>query len=152
MSKDIFKYILEKENKKRKIEIIPENKEIIPNEINIPTIPISTTENEHITYKSTQNNIDTITNKNVDDNNSNSKLFHSLNYIYIIKSFFCCEDEKTKLINACHDYIFKEICIENILNKLNELNNKLNMIFEEDSFKIENPELEEIKKNYLYKD
>ena len=150
MSKDIFKYILEKENKnkKRKIEIIPENKEINP-----PIIPITTTtENEHITYKSTQNNIDTITNKNVEDNNSNSKLFENLNYIYIIKSFFCCEDEKTKLINACHDYISKEICIENILNKLNELSNKLNMIFEEDDFKIENPELEEIKKNYLYKD
>ena len=149
MSKDIFKYILEKENKnkKRKIEIIPEN-----NEINPPIIPITTNENEHITYKSTQNNIDTIMNKNVEDNDSNSKLFESLNYIYIIKSFFCCKDEKTKLINACHDYISKEICIENILNKLNELNNKLNMIFEEDDFKIENPELEEIKKNYLYKD
>ena len=149
MSKDIFKYILEKENKnkKRKIEIIPENKEINP-----PIIPIITNENEHITYKSTQNNIDTITNKNVEDNDSNSKLFESLNYIYIIKSFFCCKDEKTKLINACHDYISKEICIENILNKLNELSNKLNMIFEEDDFKIENPELEEIKKNYLYKD
>ena len=146
MSKDIFKYIVEKEYKKRKIEIIPENNEIIPKEINIPT----TTENEQITYKSTQNNIDNISNKNSDNKNSNSKLFDSLNYIYIIKSFFCCEDAKTKFINACHDYISKEICIENILHKLNELINKLNIIFEVDSFKIENPEFEEIKKKYFY--
>ena len=58
MSKDIFKYILENEYKKRKIEIIPENREVISKEINIPT----TTENEQITYKSTQNNIDNISN------------------------------------------------------------------------------------------
>ena len=147
MSKDIFKYIVEKEYKKRKIEIIPENNEIIPKEINIPT---TTTENEQITYKSTQNNIDNISNKNSDNKHSNSKLFDSLNYIYIIKSFFCCEDAKTKFINACHDYISKEICIENILHKLNELINKLNIIFEVDSFKIENPEFEEIKKKYFY--
>ena len=147
LSKDIFKYILENEYKKRKIEIIPENREVISKEINIPT----TTENEQITYKSTQNNIDNITNRNNDNSNSNSKLFDSLNYIYIFKSFFCCEDEKTKLINACHDYISKEICIENLLNKLNELSNKLNIILDDHCLKIENQEFEEIKQNYLYK-
>ena len=145
MNKDIFKYIFENEINKRNIEIIPENKEIKSiNNINI----ITSNENEEITGKSNKNNDDNISNKN--ENVSNSKIFDSLNYIYIIKSFFCCKDEKTKLINCCNDYISKEICIENLLNKLNLLENEFKIISNGDSIKFENKRIEEIKK-LIYK-
>jgi len=117
MSKDIFKYILENDWKKRKIEIKnSENKEIISRNINIPS-----NENEHIKYKTNQDNIYNLSFNKDENSESNSKIFDSLNYIHIIKSFFCSKDKKTKLIDACHNYISKEICIENNLKKLNLL-------------------------------
>ena len=103
MSKDIFKYILENDWKKRKIEIKnSENKEIFSRNINIPS-----NENEHIKYKTNQDNIYNLSFNKDENSESNSKIFDSLNYIHIIKSFFCSKDKKTKLIDACHNYISK---------------------------------------------
>ena len=106
-----------------------ESKEIISKNNNI-----SSNENENMKYKTNQNNIENFSSNKDENSESNLKIFDSLNYIYIIKSFFCCKDEKTKLIGACHDYISKEICIENIFNKLNELYYKNNTISDDNSF------------------
>ena len=62
-----------------------------------------------------------------------------LNFVHIIKSFFCCKDEKTEVITACHKYISEEICIEKILKKLHDFENKLDIASE-------NEDLEELKK------
>ena len=56
------------------------------------------------------------------------KKFSSINYFHIIKSYFCFRDNKTKLINYCHQIINDDICIENILQRfyINEtINNYL---------------------------
>ena len=134
MNKDIFKYIKEK-NYQKKIEVTLENKEMISKNTNIRSI----NENEKIN-KSNMNSVDDLTNKNANvdnnetrDKNSNSNVLDNLNYLHIIKSFFCCKDEKTKLINYCHDYISKEICLENILLKLNQLENKFDLVTFEDN-------------------
>ena len=55
-----------------------------------------------------------------------------MNYFDIIKSFFCCKNEKAKLINYYNDFISKEICLENILQKLNRLQNIFDMMNLED--------------------
>ena len=134
MNKDIFKYIKEK-NYQKKIEVTLENKEMISKNTNIRSI----NENEKIN-KSNMNSVDDLTNKNatVDNNettdkNSNANALDNLNYLHIIKSFFCCKDEKTKLINYCNDYISKEICLENLLLKLNQLENKFDLVTFEDN-------------------
>ena len=134
MNKDIFKYIKEK-NYQKKIEVTLENKEMISKNTNISSI----NENEKIN-KSNMNSVDDLTNKNANvdnnetrDKNSNSNVLDNLNYLHIIKSFFCCKDEKTKLINYCNDYISKEICLENLLLKLNQLENKFDLVTFEDN-------------------
>ena len=53
----------------------------------------------------------------------NSKKIEKLNNLDIIKSFFCYNNKKTILINKCCDIINKDICIENILKKIYELEN-----------------------------
>ena len=123
MSKDIFKYIYEKEYSQRKIETSSENKEIISKDANLRT----NNDIENIKDKQNQNSVDFISNKK-EDIDANTNIFNNLNYLSLIKSFFCCEDEKTKLINECHSYISKEICIEKILQKLNQLECKMSII------------------------
>ena len=68
-----------------------ESKEIISKNNNI-----SSNENENMKYKTNQNNIENFSSNKDENSESNLKIFDSLNYIYIITSFFCCKDEKTK--------------------------------------------------------
>ena len=66
--------------------------------------------------------------KNFNYNIIRDKEFTSINYFHIIKSYFCFNDKKTKLINYCHQIISDDICIENILQRfyINEtINNYL---------------------------
>ena len=139
MNKDIFEYIGDIGLTKRKIEIPSENKEIISRENNLR----STNEIENANYINKQNSIDNLSNKKETNDNSSSNIFGSLSYINLIESFFCCKDEKARLINACHKYISKEICIENILKNIFELEYKFNMISENNTF---DKKVEEIKK------
>ena len=62
--------------------------------------------------------------------NSNNKIFENLNSSYIFRSYFCCykKDRRIQLINLCHDIVSKELCIEDILFRLYELENKIKYI------------------------
>ena len=50
-------------------------------------------------------------------------MLSKINYYHIIKSFLCFKDEKTKLINNCYEYINRDICIENILERFYNIEN-----------------------------
>ena len=62
-----------------------------------------------------------IDNDNTDNNNTNiimhNKVFTSINYFHIIKSYLGTRDKRTKLINHCHKIINNDLCIENILQR-----------------------------------
>ena len=63
-----------------------------------------------------------IENDNNDNNNDinikmHNKIFTSINYFHIIKSYLFSKDKKTKLINYCHKIINNDLCIENILQR-----------------------------------
>ena len=60
------------------------------------------------------------------------KVMKNLNFINIIKSYFCCKDKKLKLINLCNDIVNKDICIERILKRLYILENEYNSLIEGD--------------------
>ena len=137
MSKDIFKYIEEKEYKERKIKPTSQNKEIMAKEVNI----CLTKEIEKTNRLSNQESVDYLPKKNESNGGglNISHILEGLNFVHIIKSFFCCKDEKTEVITACHKYISEEICIEKILKKLHDFENKLDIASE-------NEDLEELKK------
>ena len=148
MHKDIIKYIIT--NKKK--EIIQPNK--IKKVFDINNINDTKIEKlENLENKISQNKIieekvngvyskvslDTL-NKNDDlefenDDKIIIKIMKRLNFINIIKSFFCNKDKKLKLINICNDVINKDICAERILRRLYILENEYNSLIEEDTSK-----------------
>ena len=80
-------------------------------------------------------------NNNSDNEKNNEKINNVMKNIKvnsIIKSFFCCKDKKTELINLCDDIIYKDICIERILKRLYLLENEFDILKNEKFFEIEN--------------
>ena len=156
MHKDIIKYIISnndiKENKREK-EIF-QNKLKLKKVFDINNINDTKIEKlENLENKISQNKIieekvngvyskvslDTL-NKNDDlefenDDKIIIKIMKRLNFINIIKSFFCNKDKKLKLINICNDVINKDICAERILRRLYILENEYNSLIEEDTSK-----------------
>ena len=63
------------------------------------------------------------------------KIMKNLNFINIIKSYFCFKDKKLKLINFCNDIVNKDICIERILKRLYILEKEYNLLIEKDTNK-----------------
>ena len=62
----------------------------------------------------------------------------NLKIIYIIKSYFCCNGRKKKLINLCDNIVNKDICLETLLKRLYLMENKLNIMINEDYLQINN--------------
>ena len=69
------------------------------------------------------------------EDNNIIKVMKNLDFINIIKSFFCFKDKKLKLINLCNDIINKDICIERILKRLYILEKEYNLLIEKDTNK-----------------
>jgi len=182
MGKIIIKILLEKKMSKDIIRIIL-NKETMVNEINHSQIQnqqnkkinklfkeieknkISSLELMKSNAKSEekinafgnleQHNID-IKNKIIYKNslNDGAKILKKINLINIIKSYFCCKDRKSILINACHKLVIDNISIEKILKTLFKLENAYYILLENNKhkFKIKkyvNKSLREINK-YIY--
>ena len=90
------------------------------------------------------------TNNEIPKNKSTKeKIFKDLNFYHFIKSYFCFEDKKTKLIELCNDFIDEELSVENILKRIYKLENKINSLSEENNIKspivIKNKKFLEIK-------
>ena len=59
--------------------------------------------------------------KKINKSNINNKILKELNYFYILKSYFCFKDKKTRLINLCQNIVLEDICIEKLLKRLYNL-------------------------------
>ena len=62
-----------------------------------------------------------------------------LNFINIMKSFFCFKGKKIKLINLCDDIVKKDICVERILKRLYRLEKNYNLMIQQKSSNESNP-------------
>ena len=61
-----------------------------------------------------------INNLNLSRHKTNTKIraLKSINCFQFIKSLFCYEDIKSKLINICFNLIYDQMCIDNILKRI----------------------------------
>ena len=57
----------------------------------------------------------------INNSNRNNKILKEINYFQIIKSYFCFNDKRNKLINLCHNIISQDISIERILKRIYDL-------------------------------
>ena len=51
-----------------------------------------------------------------------------LNYYNILLSYLCCETDNSKLIKLCDDLVDEDLCLENILSRIYELENVINIL------------------------
>ena len=55
--------------------------------------------------------------KNINNIQINNKIFELI-YFLIFKSFFCCENTKTKLVNLLQDFVIENLSIEKIFERI----------------------------------
>ena len=148
MHKDIIKYILTNNNNIKENKI---GKEIFQNKLKLKKIfEVDDNKVEKFEKKINQNQIieekvDSKVSLEIQNNDycfefenedkNIIRVMKNLNFINIIKSFFCYKDKKLKLINKCNNIVNKEICVERILNRLYILENEYNSLIEKDTNK-----------------
>jgi hypothetical protein len=138
MSRDIIRNLLNNINenniiKKGNINIINKKLQDIKNELLTEKEKMKNEMDEktNISYsldKDKNDNKSDLSTDNIDINKSLKKI----NYYYIIKSFFCFKDKKTKLINLCHNIIIEDLCVERLLRRLYDLERIYNCLTSEE--------------------
>ena len=80
------------------------------------------------------------------------KVLKNLNLFYIIKSFFCFKDSKTKLIDLCNKIINEDFCIDRILSRLYNLEKIYSLLENQEYDKCNLNRIKDIKKvnDYLF--
>jgi hypothetical protein len=77
-----------------------------------------------------------------------------INYFHIIKSFFCFNDKKTKIIDLCHEIVIEDISIERIFERIYNLEKAYYFLSDKKNKKLfnEKKKLKEINKyiNEIY--
>ena len=63
-------------------------------------------------------------------------ILKKINFYNIIKSYFCCKDKKTNLINMCNNFVMLDLCVERILGRLYELEKIFNLLSKEELSKL----------------
>ena len=58
-------------------------------------------------------------------NHKKNKILKEINLYHIIKSYICFKDNKTNLINLCHNIISEDMCIEKIIERIYNIENIL---------------------------
>jgi len=51
-----------------------------------------------------------------------------LNYCNVLLSYCCCKNNNSKLIKLCDDLVDEDLCLENILSRIYELENVINIL------------------------
>ena len=131
MDKDIIRYILTSNDinkinisKEKHIHKVFDNNYDENRNKHIDTPPKSADSFNEI---STKNDLESV-NKNENKSENINKIMKNLKINSIIKSFFCCEDKKTKIINLCEDIVKKDICVERILKRLYLIENEFSFL------------------------
>lgn len=135
MSRDIIRNLLSnKENNLLTQENINKiNKKLTKKEIFSENIKIKNeiTEKTNISYSLDKEEFENKSNISK-YGSEKSKILKQLNYYYIIKSFFCPKDKKTKLINLCHNIITEDISVERILKRFYEFEGIYNFLLSDE--------------------
>ena len=127
MSKDITKVLLYKADiNKFKNEEKNNNQDLNKNQENIEIVHESKRKIKINKIDNIQK--DLIANTNLKTEFTKEAIMDNLNYFHIIRSYFCCKNEKVKLINLCHDFINEDLCIENLLARLYDLERMVNLL------------------------
>ena len=101
----------------------------------------------------------TNTNKKVDNTKNNeqnykNEIMKNINYLHNIKSFFCFNDKKIKIIDLCHNIVTENISIERIFERFYNLEKAYYFISRKKNKRLfnERQKLKEIKKyiNKIY--
>ena len=109
-------------------------------------------EQKDITHKIKENKnkekkiINKVITKNFDKNIDNELKMKKVNVWTIIKSYFLCsKDNRTKLVNICHETILRELSIDKILIKLFKLEKIYYLLSNKHKAKIQLMEIKEFK-------
>ena len=136
MDKDIIRYILTSNNiNKNNISKEKQIHEIFDNNYDKNQKRIIDTQKSVDSSNEISSKID-LESENKNENINN--IMKNLKINSIIKSFFCCEDKKTKIINLCEDIVEKDICIERILKRLYLIENEFDILKNKNFFEIQN--------------
>ena len=57
----------------------------------------------------------------IEEKNINNEFIKEINYFYVLKSYFCLKDNKSKLIQLCHNLVIEDMSVERILQRLYNL-------------------------------
>ena len=111
---------LTKSNQKKKNEFSSDRKKIKSELVNKDNDNTLDEKNEIIKLDKSRENLrakkDTIEEKNI-----NNEFIKEINYFYVLKSYFCFKDNKTKLIQLCHNLVIEDMSVERILQRLYNL-------------------------------
>jgi len=140
MKKDIVKYLINKDKKNTENQknfnaskIITENSEAYlganrkryesSDKINNQEISVNTKniKSDEISEKSNVNNNMLFENHKIKKVIDNDKQLKSINYFHILISYLCFKNKKSEIINLCDDIITEDLCVENILKRLYNL-------------------------------
>ena len=136
MDKDIIRYILTSNNiNKNNISKEKQIHEIFDNNYDKNQKRIIDTQKSVDSSNEISSKID-LESENKNENINN--IMKNLKINSIIKSFFCCKDKKTKIINLCEDIVEKDICIERILKRLYLIENEFDILKNKNFFEIQN--------------
>ena len=62
-----------------------------------------------------------IKNDPIEEKNINNKFMKEINYFHVIKSYLCFKDNKSKLIQLCHNLVIEDMSVERLLQRLYNL-------------------------------
>ena len=154
MSKDIVRNIItineDNENKKNKLNKVKSFKDIQRNKTISERKYISPDSEDNTNSNSILNNSKKIKSIfpsmkefKIIQNRKKINILKKINLCDIIKSFFCCNDNKSKLINICHNIVIEDFCIDKILKRIYELEKINNIISEEEYLHLKYDEIKE---------
>ena len=110
-----------KNNQKKKDEFYSDRKKINPELINKNKDNTRDEKNEiAIKLDKSRENLRIKNNPN-EGKSINNKFMKEINYLNIIKSYFCFKDNKSKLIELCHNLVIEDMSVERILQRLYNL-------------------------------
>ena len=111
---------LNKTNQKIKNEFFSDRKKIVPELVNKDNDNTHDEKNDIIKMDKSRENLK-IKNNLIEEKNINHKFMKEINYFHIIKSYFCFKDNKSKLIQLCHNLVKEDMSVERILQRLYNL-------------------------------
>ena len=110
---------LTKINQKKKNEF-SDRKQFKPELMNKDNDNTHDEKNEIIKLDKSRENL-RIKNDIIEEKNIDNKFIKEINYFYVLKSYFCFKDNKSKLIQLCHNLVIEDMSVERILQRLYNL-------------------------------